>query len=80
MHTSDASRLQGGQDKVKKIPTYVLLQVAPLWLIDPLEKTLAVFQLESARWVLHGDYAGNDKMRGEPFTKVEIELGILWLL
>jgi Uma2 family endonuclease len=68
-----------GKDKVKKIPTYAHYKVPNLLLIDPLEKTLEVFRLESGRWALLGAFLENEKVRAEPFGEIEIELGNLWL-
>ncbi len=66
-------------DRIRKMPVYARHEVSYLWLIDPLVKSLEVFGLESGRWVLLTTFAENDKVRAEPFQKVEIELGNLWL-
>ena len=49
------------------------------WLIDPLARTLDVFQLEAGRWMVLGLFAKADTVRSEPFQEVEIHLGSLWL-
>jgi len=66
-------------DKVKKMPIYAQHRVPYLWLVDPTNKTLEVFKLESGKWSVFGAFAENDKMRAEPFEEVEIDLTNLWL-
>ena len=68
-----------GLDKVRKMPIYAQQGIAHLWLVDPAERTLDVFRLESSRWALLATFIENDKVRAEPFQEVEIELGNLWL-
>jgi Uma2 family endonuclease len=67
------------KDKVIKMPIYGQHGVPYLWLIDPLARTLDVFQLESGKWVVAGCFADDDKVRAEPFHEVEIDLAGLWL-
>ena len=66
-------------DKTDKMPVYGQFGVSHVWLLDPLARTLDVFRLESTRWVVAGLYAGNDKVRAEPFGEIEIDMGSLWL-
>jgi Uma2 family endonuclease len=66
-------------DKVRKVPLYAQHGIAHLWLVEPTERTLDVFRLESTRWVLLATFVDDDKVRAEPFQEVEIELGNLWL-
>jgi len=66
-------------DKTVKMPIYAQHGVKHLWLIDPLAKTLDVFQLEAGRWMVAGLYAEADLVRAEPFPEVEINLTDLWL-
>jgi len=66
------------KDKVKKMPTYARHGVPYFWLIDPIVKTLDVFNLESGRWVLLSSYAEDDKVRAEPFAEIEFALSDLW--
>jgi Uma2 family endonuclease len=67
------------KDKIRKMPIYGQHGVPYFWLIDPIAKTLDVFRLESGNWVVAGVYADDDKVRAEPFQKVEIDLSNLWL-
>ncbi len=66
-------------DKVKKMPAYARHGVSYAWLIDPLAKTLDVYRLEVAHWVLLGSNGEDDKVRAEPFQEIEIELVNSWL-
>ncbi len=66
-------------DRAQKMPIYAEHHVPHLWLIDPILKTLEVFQLESGRWVMAGVYAKTAKVRAEPFVELELDLGLLWL-
>jgi len=66
-------------DRTEKMPIYAQYQVAHVWLIEPILKTLEIFKLESGRWVLSGAYAKTARVRAEPFLEVELDLGLLWL-
>ena len=66
-------------DRVKKLPMYAEIRVQHVWLIDPIARTLEVLRLESDRWMLAGNYGGDDVVRVEPFEAVEIKLATLWL-
>jgi len=66
-------------DKIRKMPLYALHGVPFLWLLDPSNKTLEVFRLESGRWLVLGTFAENDRVCAEPFLEAEIDLGNLWL-
>jgi Uma2 family endonuclease len=61
------------------MPVYARHRVPDCWLIDPIEKTLDLFNLESKRWLLLASFAENDKVRTEPFLEMEIDLGNRWL-
>ena len=66
-------------DKTAKMPVYARANVPHLWLLDPIAGTLDVFRLVESAWLVAGLFAGNDKVRAEPFQAVEIDLGLLWL-
>jgi Uma2 family endonuclease len=69
----------GRLDRVRKMPKYAANQIAYLWLVDPLQKTLEVYQLESSRWLLLAAHGGDEKVRAEPFDAIEIDLTPLWI-
>jgi Uma2 family endonuclease len=65
-------------DRVKKLPIYARAEVAWVWIIDPVEQTLEVKRLTNGQYpdaALHG---GDEKVRVEPFTEIEIDLGLIW--
>ncbi len=66
-------------DKARKMPLYAQHGISHLWIIDPIARTLDVFQLESGRWIVMGTFLEDDKVRAEPFHEIEIDLGNLWL-
>lgn len=70
-----------GIDRVRKMPIYLREKVSHLWLIDPQAFTLEVFRadLTQGHWVLWNTFAGDDKVRAEPFEAVELDLSGLWL-
>lgn len=68
-----------GFDRVRKMPVYLRERVGHVWLIDPLARTLEVFQNENERWMLVGNHAGDQRVRAAPFEAVELELEALWL-
>lgn len=65
-------------DRTSKMPKYAALDVPYLWLIDPLQKTLEVFELVSGRWTLLQTASEDERVRAEPFSALELELGSLW--
>jgi len=65
-------------DRVQKLAIYAREQVAHAWLIDPLARTLEVMRLESGRWSILATHAGEDVVRAEPFSEIELDLPALW--
>lgn len=67
-------------DKIRKMPIYAVHGVSYIWLVDPGNKTLEIYRLESRKWLLLGTYGEDDRVRAEPFPEVEIDLSNLWLV
>lgn len=65
-------------DRTKKMPQYASLGVKHLWLINPRDKTLEVFQLEAGKWTVLSTHVEEDKVRAEPFEAMEFDLAALW--
>lgn len=66
-------------DRDKKLPSYAAHGVGHVWLIDPIAKTLEVYALgDSHRWREVRVYEGDVRLRVEPFTAIELDLGALW--
>ena len=66
-------------DRVEKLPVYAKHGVRHVWMIDPKLRILEVLRLENARWIIAGNYGGDDVVRAEPFDAVELELAALWI-
>jgi Uma2 family endonuclease len=66
-------------DRVVKLPHYAKHGVAYAWMINTADKTLEVLRLEDGRWIVAGNYGGDDVVRAEPFDAVELNLAALWL-
>ena len=65
-------------DRVKKLTIYGREQVGHAWFIDPAARTLEVLRLEAGRWTILATHAGNELVRAEPFTDIDLELASLW--
>jgi Uma2 family endonuclease len=65
-------------DRKQKRRVYAREGVKHLWFVDPETRSLEVFRLEGGRWLLLDDFAGDDLVRAEPFTEVELDLLALW--
>jgi Uma2 family endonuclease len=65
-------------DRVRKMPKYAANSITHLWLVDPLQETLEIFQLKNSRWLLLATDGGDEKVRAEPFDAIEIDLTHLW--
>ena len=66
-------------DRVRKMPVYAREKVGHVWLLDPVERLLEVFQLQGERWLSIAAYEGNNAVRAAPFEAVELDLGRFWL-
>ncbi|MCC6624776.1 MAG: Uma2 family endonuclease [Deltaproteobacteria bacterium] len=65
-------------DRTKKLPLYAHNGVGHLWLVDPAARTIEVYSLEAARWVVAATVGGDERVRLPPFEAVEIDLARLW--
>ena len=69
----------GEIDRGRKMRVYAREQVAHLWIVDPILRTLEVYRLEHGRWVVASTHAGTGVVRAEPFDVVELRLERWWL-
>lgn len=69
----------GRLDRVRKMPVYARERIGHLWLVDPILRTLEVYRLDGARWVVASTHGGTDPVCTEPFGELEIDLGRWWL-
>lgn len=69
----------GTIDRVDKFQQYADLGVAYYWILDPSEKTIEGYRLESGQYVLAGSASGNDVVSLQPFEDLKIPLVGLWV-
>ena len=67
-------------DRTKKMHHYARAGVGHLWFLDPGPQLLEIFRLEGGGWHRVASAAGNDKIRGEPFDAMELDLAGIWAL
>jgi Uma2 family endonuclease len=68
-----------GHDRTVKVPLYAREGVPHAWLVDPIVRTLEVYQLTSERqWLLLGAYRDDAVVRAPPFDAIDLELFALW--
>ncbi len=65
-------------DQGKKMRIYRREGVKHVWLLQPLLKTLEVYRLEGALWMLLETYEEDAKVRAEPFDALELDLSAIW--
>lgn len=65
-------------DRVKKLTVYAREGVGHAWIIDPCARTLEVLRLDAGRWTILAAHSGNDVVRAEPFSAIDLELATLW--
>jgi hypothetical protein len=53
--------------------------VAYLWMIDPVAKTLEVFERKGEQWAVALTAGGDERVRAIPFDAVELDLARWWL-
>jgi Uma2 family endonuclease len=65
-------------DRKAKMPVYARVGVRNAWLVDPIERTLEVYRLAEAHWLLLATFADDERVRAEPFDAIEVDLALLW--
>jgi hypothetical protein len=71
---SDRTR---GIDRVKKQRIYHHAGVSHVWHMDPEAQTFEVFRREPERWTLALEAGGEERVRAEPFSSIELDLARL---
>lgn len=66
-------------DRIRKLPLYAQHGVSHAWFIDPEARTLEVFHRLKRGWLFTASYEGDAVVRAEPFPRVALNLGSLWL-
>ena len=67
------------RDRIVKPDVYASRGVGHLWLVDPLAETLEVSRLEGKNYVRIQAFAGDVRVRAEPFEALELDIGSWWL-
>lgn len=65
-------------DRVRKMPVYAREGVGWAWLLDPIQRTLEIFELRSDRWQAVRSWEGDARVRAVPFDAIELDLSSLW--
>ena len=65
-------------DRVEKMPIYARAGVVHIWLVDPILRTLEVFENTSAGWLLLGAFENEDTISMPPFDAIRFNLDVLW--
>ena len=65
-------------DREEKMPIYAREGVPHAWLVDPIARTLEVYELEGRRWGRAVVYRDSARVRIPPFDAIEINLSVLW--
>jgi Uma2 family endonuclease len=65
-------------DRGRKLRIYAREGVGHLWLLNPKSRTLEVYRLSDANWIVHETFVGNETVRAEPFDEVELDMTRWW--
>lgn len=68
----------GTLDRVRKMPVYAREGVQFASLLEPIRRTLEVFELHGQQWRTVGTWEGNVKVRAVHFDAIELDLSSLW--
>ena len=70
----------GRIDRSRKMRIYAREGVQHLWLVDPLVRTIEVYRKNGGGlWTVNGVWGGDERVRAEPFTAIELALARFWL-
>jgi len=72
------SKSTAALDRVRKLPIYAAQGVSHAWLLDPIARTLEVYERAGGRWTLIETFAGDQAVHAVPFEPIPLELGLLW--
>jgi Uma2 family endonuclease len=69
----------GRIDRGRKMRIYAREGVASLWLVDPLLRTIEIYELRDGEWVAKAVHGGDEPARLAPFDAVELEVARWWI-
>jgi Uma2 family endonuclease len=65
-------------DRTDKLTVYAAFGVSHAWYVDPIARTLEVFELTSGRWTLAATFKDTDAVAAPPFATHTFALDVLW--
>lgn len=65
-------------DRLRKLRIYARERVKWTWLVNPIQRTLEVYELLHQHWTLTATHGGEDAVSAEPFEAVPLELARIW--
>jgi Uma2 family endonuclease len=66
-------------DRDTKMPLYAREGVRHAWIVDPIGRTLELFELGAdGRWTLADVHQDDARVRAAPFDAIELDLSVLW--
>jgi Uma2 family endonuclease len=65
-------------DRTVKLPIYASAQVEFAWLVDPLARTLEIYQRQVQQWLLLNSFGGDEVIHPKPFEALPFELADVW--
>jgi Uma2 family endonuclease len=66
------------KDRRVKMPIYAHYGVAYAWLVDPKQRSLEAYALDSGEWCQLAEATGNDAVAIAPFDALTLDLSNLW--
>ena len=74
------SRSTASLDRGRKRRVYANAGLQHLWLLDPIEEQLEVFELSSGKWLLLDTFETDAEVAAPPFKAAPFPLAVLWPL
>jgi Uma2 family endonuclease len=65
-------------DRAEKLPLYATEKVRHVWFVDPIVRTLEVYELDGATYRAIAVWRDSAVVRAEPFDAADLELAALW--
>ncbi len=66
-------------DRGQKLRIYARVDVARLWLVNPVAKTLEVYRLSDSNWTLLRTFVNEELVEAAPFGTVSMDMSRWWL-
>ena len=65
-------------DRTHKLTVYASVGISHCWYVDPIAKTLEVFELAGQKWLLAATFKDADPVTAPPFEAHTFSLDVLW--